>query len=1042
MKHLIFYDPQFPYSGERPDEAAIRQLSAHMTLVDAAGLSEALESGQAASLIGLHGPYFPKAAWTAVLGFLRKGGGLVHLGGAPFKIPVERVDGAWKALGEMTAYHQQLLIHEALPVDPAPIKQLKGNPDIPLFAEQEHLFRVSPTYGLVLHVSKQRDMPAESGSNGPMDARIYPLLTGISAAGREVAAPAVLMEHTGGDYAGGRWILVNQQLDGAFWNGGGAAALREWADFCAAGVTEMWLKPTYATYRPGERAGLRLQAQRIRQAVWEDSRRPVAWRVQLELTREDLQAPLWSSDLRFEAKADISFQALTVPVELEPGLYQLKAEAVSAAGERRILRQGFWGWDGELLRQGEPLRRGKDYFCKQGQPFPVVGMTYMTSDVSRKFLNLPNPAIWNRDMAAMKKAGINWLRTGLWTAWRQVMFADGHASEEALRAIDAFILTAKRWELEVTFTFFAFTPEAWGGSNPYLDPRSLAAQKRFLLAIAGRHRETTNVNWDFINEPSLFDPKRIFAGPRSSGDDFELRAYREWLRERHGEIGRLQDRWNMTTDELPDFAAAVPPEPEEISFDIENMRLPRKNNRWLDYTLFTMEAHNRWVRELRLALAEAVPGHLVTVGQDEALGRGPRPSPFFYAEEVDYTTVHTWWLNDQLVWDSVFAKAPDKPVLVQETGIMYLELPDNRAKRSETELRSILERKYAYAFGTGGAGAVQWLWNTNYFMNNVNESNIGALRADGTEKPEADVSYDFGAFMKEIGGLFKGRAVEEIAVIFPYSNDFSSRRFACETTAKAARVLGYELKVPFRGLGEYQLDSLSAWAPKLTIVPSPHNFSDEALERLLGHTETAGGTLLFTGPIGLNAYWKPSERLAKVTGLRRLVNVLREEMLLAGGRLYPVSFGQKRIGEVSAEYADAWGEAAAPAQVHSFDIGKGKLLWCPLPIELNERSEPVAAVYSQAIAEAGAGGSLRWLKGGDLSGIYGSLQRYEAGYLLVFVSEYSCDAAVEVQNLENGQRYAFTLERERSVLFATDAAGKVTASYRNVPVETMPRPKE
>ena len=57
-----------------------------------------------------------------------------------------------------------------------------------------------------------------------------------------------------------------------------------------------------------------------------------------------------------------------------------------------------------------------------------------------------------------------------------------------MRAIDAFILTAKRHELEVTFTFFSFAPEAWEGVNPYLDPRSVEAQKRFVASIVGRHR--------------------------------------------------------------------------------------------------------------------------------------------------------------------------------------------------------------------------------------------------------------------------------------------------------------------------------------------------------------------------------------------------------------------------------------------------------------------------------------------------------------------------------------------------------------------------
>lgn len=1089
MRHVVFYDRSFPYPGERPPEPFLARLSGEATLTDADGLNEALAGGRTACLVMLHGPYFPKASWAAIADYLRGGGGLIVVGGAPFKAPVVREQGGWREIGEMTGYHQRLHIHEALPVDPAPIARLEANPDLPLFAGKESLLRIAPTYGLVLHVSKQRDIPAESGSNGPMDARIYPLLRGVSASGREVAAPAVLLEHTSGDYAGGRWLLLNQRVDDAFWTERGLAALLEWAGCCALGVTELWVKPGYACYTEGERAGVRLQAQRIRGASRPESGGPgaddrpsVRWTFRLALTLDRGDSPndggpddhslddrssnddcpnisgpadaapaaVWSAELTLAAGDEIAHRALTIPVELKPGLYLLTAEAFSERGERRILRQGFWCRDDALLKSGAPVVCGRDYFVKDSRPLPVVGMTYMTSDVSRKFVFLPNPAVWRRDMDTMRRAGINWLRTGLWTAWRQMMFADGHASEEALRAIDAFLLTAKRCGLEVTFTFFAFTPEAWDGANPYLDRRSIEAQKRFIRAIALRHRETTNVNWDFINEPSLFDPARIFTGPRSNGDRLEREAFGAWLRERHGEIGRLQDRWNMTPDELPDFASAALPEPEEISFDIENMRLPRKNNRWLDFNLFVSDMHNRWVREMKRALADMPLRQLVTVGQDEALGRGPRPSPFFYAAATDYTTVHTWWLNDQLVWDSVFAKAPDKPMLVQETGIMYLETPDNRAKRSEDELRRLLERKYAYAFGTGGAGAVQWLWNTNYFMNNANESNIGALRADGTEKPEADVSYDFGTFMNRIRDLFAARELEDIVVVFPYSNDYSSRRFAFDATARAARTLAYELKAPFRGLGEYQLDSLADDRPKLIVVPSPHNFADEALTALVEHVERAGGTLLFTGPLGLDAYWRPTDRLTALTGPRALSNVLREETLIVGGEAQRVSFGHKRIGEVSAErpagpgadrspFADALSADTPALETTIRPLGKGRFVWCPLPLELGDRTEPLAALYRLAIRESGASASMRWVVGGDAAGVFGSLQSYAGGHLFVFVSEQSQAARIEVENTSNGMRYGFKLERESAVLFATGRDGELLASYKDAAVEVLAR---
>jgi len=71
------------------------------------------------------------------------------------------------------------------------------------------------------------------------------------------------------------------------------------------------------------------------------------------------------------------------------------------------------------------------------------------------------------------------------------------------------------------------------------------------------------------------------------------KAFVEFLRKRHGTIERLQKRWDMTPEQLPAFETVVPPE------DTINSQ------------------------------------QLVTVGQDEALGRWPKPSLVFYAEAVD-----------------------------------------------------------------------------------------------------------------------------------------------------------------------------------------------------------------------------------------------------------------------------------------------------------------------------------------------------------------------------------------------------------------------
>ncbi|RQW18771.1 glycoside hydrolase [Bacillus sp. C1-1] len=1020
MSYLFFYDSTFPFDGERPSST---QLTALTQVVDANEVEDALTSGQYDTFINLHGSYFPKAMWSSLLRFLETGGGLVHIGDIPFRYPVYKDNHEWKIEVEQTAYHQQLQIHEALAVRTDHVQTLVPSSERPLLQPFIETISIQPTYGFVLHVTKQDDHPLENGSSGPMDAHIYPLLVGQTADNRNVSAPVVLIENTKGSFAGGRWIFFNQRIDQLFWDQG-MDLLNKLAWYTAEGVTEIWVKPGYASYYPQEVPTLTIQVQSLSLHHRPDQKKE--WTLHLRVNKD--KDCLYEDVIHVTQSLHLSFLKRTLPFQVQEGFYTIDVKATSTAGESIELNQGFWGFSEALLASGTPLKANRDYFEKDGEPFPIVGMTYMTSDVARKFLFLPNAHVWDRDMEQMKNAGINHIRSGIWTAWRQIMFVDGHPYEEVLRAIDAFVLTAKKNELDLCFTFFAFTPETWEGSNPYLDPRSLAAQKRFIAAIASRYTEATHLHWDLINEPSMFDPKRIFSGPRSARDPYEIKAFQDWTREKYGTIRRVQEAWNYSSAELPDFHHIATPEQEEMNMDVQDMRNPSKNLIWLDYTLFTMDMHNRWASDLSSALHAINPNRLVTVGQDEALC-SQRPTPFFYASAVDYTTNHTWWQQDHLVWDGVFTKTSGKPNLVQETGIMYLEQPDGLAKRTEDELRTILERKYAYAFSTGGAGAVQWLWNTNFYMDNVNESNIGALRADGTEKPEADVSYDFGAFIAGAKSLFVDRTLEEVAVVYPYSNDFSTRKLAFAATTKAIRTLSYELNTHVRGLSEYHLHDLMEHPPKLVIVPSAHNFSDAAFEQLITYTQQ-GGTLLFSGPLRLNASWKHSERLTKAIGQTTQRNVLREEALTMNGKTYPVSFGARRIAELVKEKVDGLNKN----EVTSISIGQGTFIWSPLPVELNDRSEVIEALYRYALQQANVTSELIWHKGGENPGVYGRKLSFKEGELFIFVSEFAEDVEVEVTNPITSKTYAFILEQERSVLYHTDLTGTIINSYRDVSI--------
>jgi hypothetical protein len=139
--------------------------------------------------------------------------------------------------------------------------------------------------------------------------------------------------------------------------------------------------------------------------------------------------------------------------------------------------------DEPLLAAAPKLSVSRDWLRADGKVMPVVGTTYMASDVHRKFLFEPNPHVWDRDFASMKRQGVNMVRTGLWTAWSRVMLDPGAVDESVLSALDAYVLSAAKNRILVCFSFFAFLPPAYSDANPYLGPRALEGQRALLTMV-------------------------------------------------------------------------------------------------------------------------------------------------------------------------------------------------------------------------------------------------------------------------------------------------------------------------------------------------------------------------------------------------------------------------------------------------------------------------------------------------------------------------------------------------------------------------------
>src|SRR5260370_3055511 len=188
---------------------------------------------------------------------------------------------------------------------------------------------------------------------------------------------------------------------------------------------------------------------------------------------------------------------------------------------------------------------------------------------------------------------------------------------------------------------------------------------------------------------------------RPNGDPIELRKWNEWLSKRYPDRAALAGGVNLRGREV---TGAVPL-PEEIEFTPRGMYVGHNSLKVYDFFLFAQDTFWNWVQSMRSTVRGAGSQQLITVGQDEG-GIQDRLSPAFWGQFVDFTTNHSWWQNDFVLWDSLLAKQPGQPLLIQDT-VLHRELHlDETARRTPESEAALLERKVAISF-IQGSGAIE-----------------------------------------------------------------------------------------------------------------------------------------------------------------------------------------------------------------------------------------------------------------------------------------------------------------------------------------------
>ncbi len=999
-KVVVFWQDGFPTIASVPvsQETLTKSLAGmDPVFLNLDGLKNPAALASVDLLVLPYGSAIPTDAWSGIHAYLEAGGNLLVLGGQPLRVSVSASNGKFNQLPPQDTYSRELDFRHSYEVR------------VPTGAT----FSWRSGYSF-LHKSnvRARHFFALEGHLNGLGYMLNP-------DGLEVAAPVIVSDNGGaaGRFSGSRIVALDFDPEPGYWDSpDGMSLISQAAEYARQGATSFWVEMLFSALKPGEYPQIVVH---LRNSRRERQAQPLTGDVKVELLSGDTvvdTAQVLCSGNRTDAEVYLK-------KILSPGFYIVRGVYEDGGRAREFYQNGFWVEDQALLNSGPVLGVNGNFLTRDATPFFPVGTNYFSTEENGWDFSGPRNAwIWEKDFAEMARNGVTFVRTGVWMPYKRfVEPLTDQVNERFLRNLEAYLLCARRHNIIVNFTFFAFVPRVsmrFGpppGSgvsaepNAYIDSASIEAERDYILSVVNRFKDIPWLCWDLINEPNFSNPNRLWHGNVPNGDGSELAAWHKWLKQHYGTLDNLSVAWAVVPDELGSFDNVPLPSEADLTFGrYGNSRQVRA----VDYGLFAQDEFTDWVRGMVTAIRNTGSKQLIDVGQDEGGVKDRVLNQFYASAGVSFTTNHTYWQDDALLWDSVAAKVRGIPNIDGETGYQPVWNPDGTWRYDEITGFPLLERKWALGFAAGSSGALQWDWDR--------EPDFGMKRSDGSAKSWEAMMRDMGLFAEQASPSATGLTEPDIAIVLPQSLQLSVwNAFALEAQQKCIRALYQYARNEAYVVGEYQIESLGN--PKLIIIPSPFELTDRAWQVVLDKVK-AGATLLISGRFDEDAHFHATRRQNEV-GLNYDPEPLtaRENILTwPGGESQLIYSGDKTTYLDRAFFSDG-------KSFLTQTLGLGKIIFSALPLELNDNLQAIGDVYKYAAKQAGV-----------TSAYSTSLQnpailicptRFPHATLYVVTSESGNRAEVSFEDHLSGKSFSTPLEAGRAAMLVVAEGGQVLASY-------------
>lgn len=469
---LVFYDDEFPYEGVRPDISILTEIQLFSDIAGVNSINKMLCSDSYNCFISLHGRYFPEDSWDSIHKHISAGKGFICCGGPAFSMPLKNGQGHWTYESSDSLYYRKLYIHHFEKINKNKINTYEMNNEFPFAAGLNNAVRDSQVFEIALLKSglehdKVWDKPSIV---------MYGLEYGLSKSGQKICAPVVAIENLRGQYAGGRWILISQIINGLFWINEGAGFLKKLSDFCIKGSMELIIKPAYQLYFKDEQPCILIQCPRSK--INNKS---------INILMKVIKEGFTVSEYSVKFISSKKHEYITVPLDFQvsAGFYEVLCSIHIDNVLEGSIHTGFWGYDKISTESVKLTGITGQSFYDEGNYKHIIGINYEPGKRYSEFYNSSNAFKWNHDFKFFQDAGINLISTQMWTSTENFIQGSGIFMEELMRAVDSFLLCAQKHEITVILD--VLIPDS---------KEALELFEKYIPALISRCHRKSNLFWN------------------------------------------------------------------------------------------------------------------------------------------------------------------------------------------------------------------------------------------------------------------------------------------------------------------------------------------------------------------------------------------------------------------------------------------------------------------------------------------------------------------------------------------------------------------